>query len=173
LSGIAGWGIVGRLGRTRGRRGEFKAEIYSSESGRADRLGEVKLQKGALSRIAQTESVWYHDGRPVLKFAGIDSISDAEPWEHADILVPEAELARPGEGEFLHTDLIGCAVWEEGKERALGVVRGVEEYGSAPLLEVDVDGREVLVPLARSICYEIDVAGKIIRARLPQGLTEL
>jgi len=156
------------------------AEVYSSQPGRAERLGEVKLQKGPLSRMARVERVWHHDGRPVFKFEGVDSISDAEVWEGADILVPEAERARPEEGEFSHADLIGCAVWEDGKDRPLGVVSGVLEYGSAPLLEVAVGGgrevaggREVLVPLAREICREIDVAGKIIRAKLPEGLLDL
>jgi 16S rRNA processing protein RimM len=162
------------LGRTRGRRGELTAEVYSSQPGRAERLGEVKLQKGAISRMARVECVWHHDGRPVFKFEGVDSISDAEVWEGSDILVPEAERARPEEGEFSHADLIGCAVWEDGKDRPLGVVSGVLEYGSAPLLEVvDAGGREILVPLAREICREIDVTGKIIRANLPEGLTEL
>lgn len=165
--------MVGHLGRTRGRLGELKAEIYSSQPGRAERLGEVKLQKGAAARITRVEFAWQHDGVPVLKFAGIDSISDAEPWEGADILVPSAELARPAEGEFLHTDLIGCTVWDEGKDRPLGSVRAIKEYGGAPLLEVDAGGREVLVPLARSICREIDIAHKVIRAKLPEGLTEL
>jgi 16S rRNA processing protein RimM len=161
------------LGRTRGRRGELTAEVYSSQPGRAERLGEVKLQKGAVSRLARVEEVWHHDGRPVFKFEGVDSISDAEVWEGSDILVPEAERAKPEEGEFSHADLIGCVVWEDGKDQPLGVVSNVLDYGSAPLLEVDAAGREVLVPLVREICYEIDVAGKIIKARLPQGLTDL
>ena len=43
----------------------------------------------------------------------------------------------------------------------MGVVAERGRYGSAPLLEVEAaDGREILVPLARSICREIDVAAK-------------
>ena len=129
--------------------------------------------------MAHVQAVWYHDGVPVLKFDGIDSISDAEPWEHAEILVPSSQLAQAQEGEYLHTDLIGCVVWDDGDDgngrnaRPLGTVRGVQDYGSAPLLEVDVDGREVLIPLAHAICREIDVANKIIRAKLPEGLLDL
>lgn len=119
------------------------------------------------------ERVWHHDGIPILKFGGIDSISDAEPWEHAEVLVRAADLTPPAEGEFLYTDLIGCEVWDAVRGQPLGQVRGIQEYGSAPLLEVDSGGREILVPLARAICQEIDVARKIIRAKLPEGLTEL
>ncbi len=54
-----------------------------------------------------------------------------------------------------------------------GVVRAVEDYGGGPLLDVKLeDGRDVLVPFTLTICKEIDVAAKTIRAELPEGLLE-
>jgi 16S rRNA processing protein RimM len=165
---------VGRLKRSRGNRGELVAEIYSSQPGRAERLLNVRLEKDGLSRAAQVERVWHHDGRPVLKFAGIDSISDAEALQGAEILVEEAERVKPEEGEYSHDDLIGCTVWSEESGQAVGVVRGVEEYGGPPLLRLEAeDGREVLLPFARAICREIDIVGKVIRAAVPEGLLDL
>jgi 16S rRNA processing protein RimM len=162
---------VGRLIRARGRRGELLAEIYSSQPGRAEKLKEVKLDLNGRERSAQIEEVWYHDGKTVLKFAGIDSIDDAEEWAGADVLVPESERALPEEGEYSHADLIGCSVVGD---RPIGVVKGVEDYGGPPLLKLEApDGREILVPFARAICKEIDVENKIIRVDLPEGLVEL
>lgn len=119
------------------------------------------------------ERVWHHNGRTVLKFEGIDSISGAEAWSGADILVEEAERALPEPGEYSYAELIGCALAGEDGQ-TIGVVRGVEDYGGSPLLQVEAaGGREILVPFTRSICREIDVARKVIRASLPEGLTEL
>jgi len=148
------------------------AEIYSSQPGRAERLKRVMLEREGKRREAEVERVWFHDGRPVLKFAGIDSISEAEPWEGADILVSEADRARPEEGEYAFADLIGCAVWPMNAAEPLGVVKGIEEYGGPPLLKVEaIDGREILIPFAKAICREIRVEEKIIRVDLPEGLT--
>ena len=159
---------VGKLFRARGNRGELLAEIYSSQPGRAEELKEVTLEVDGRRRNAMVERVWFHDGRTVLKFAGIDSISQAEEWAGADILVPETERVEAAEGEFFHADLIGCQVVGVGP---VGVVKAVEDYGAAPLLNVETpDGREVLIPFVRSICREIDVAGKTIRVELPEGL---
>jgi 16S rRNA processing protein RimM len=109
----------------------------------------------------------------VFKFVGLDSISDSEVWRGADILVPEAERAGPAEGEYSHADLIGCNVVASGLPD-VGIVTGVEEYGGPPLLKVKTaDGREILVPFARAICREIDVAARVIRVELPEGLLEL
>jgi 16S rRNA processing protein RimM len=131
----------------------------------------VVLQSEGRQRPSEIEQVWNHDGRPVFKFAGIDSISDAEAWAGADILVPESERAQPEAGEYSHADLIGCSVIAD---RPIGVVKGIEEYGGPPLLKIEaMDGREILVPFAHSICREIDVAAKIIRVELPEGLLDL
>ena len=53
-----------------------------------------------------------------------------------------------------------------------GIVKGVEEFGGPPLLQVESGGRDVLIPFAREICKEIDVRNKIIRVVLPDGLLE-
>jgi 16S rRNA processing protein RimM len=163
---------VGRLFRVRGNRGELTGEIYSSQPGRAEKLNHVVLElENGKSRPSKVEEIWWHDGRPVFKFEGIDSISDAEPWAGADVLVEDSERELPEEGAFSHADLIGCVLWN-GTERA-GVVRAIEDFGGGPLLDVKLDdGRDVLVPFSRSICKEIDVVSKNIRAEVPEGLLD-
>jgi 16S rRNA processing protein RimM len=163
---------VGRLFRAWGNRGELGGEIYSPNPGRAEKLKAVLLERpDGKTRPSRVERVWWHDGRPVFKFEGIDSISDAEHWEGADVLVEDAERELPEEGAFSHADLIGCALWN--RKEKVGVVRAIEDYGGGPLLDIRLEnGRDVLVPFTLSICKEIDVAGKTIRAELPEGLLE-
>ncbi len=172
------WIVVGRILRERGRIGELTAEIYSSQPGRAEKLKDVMLALGGLKRPVQVERFWYHGDRPVFKFFGIDSISDAEVWRGAEILAPEGERARPEPGEYSHADLIGCEVRTFAGDQLLGVVRGIEDYGSQILLSVEKnagkDARgEMLIPFVNAICREIDVARKVIRVELPEGLAEL
>jgi 16S rRNA processing protein RimM len=81
----------------------------------------------------------------------------------------------PEEGAFSYADLVGCRVVGDAVvgDAQVGVVTEVEEYGGAPLLKVKAaDGREILIPFARSICKVIDVASKTIRVELPEGLLE-
>jgi 16S rRNA processing protein RimM len=161
---------VGRLFKAWGIRGELGAEIYSSHPGRAEKLKEVVLELAdGKSRPSRVERVWWHSGRPVFKFEGIDSISDAERWAGADMLVADSEREMPEEGAYSHADLIGCVIWN--RDRKIGVVRTVEDYGGGPLLDVKLeDGSDVLVPFTLAICKEIDVATKNIRAEFPEGL---
>jgi 16S rRNA processing protein RimM len=163
---------VGRLFRARGIRGEMTGEIYSSHPGRAEKLKNVVLESAdGKQRSSVVEEIWWHGGRPVFKFAGVDSMTDAERWAGADILVADAEREMPEEGAFSHADLIGCVVWN--RVANVGVVRGVEDFGGGPLLDVKLeDGRDVLVPFSRAICKEIDIPLKTIRAEVPEGLLD-
>jgi 16S rRNA processing protein RimM len=152
--------------------GEFIAEIDSPDPERAERLKTILLRKPPQEKTFEVENVWFHQGRPILQFAGIDSISAAEPWEHAEMLVSEGERALPEEGAYLHEDLIGCVVEDRGT--VLGTIEGIDEYGGPPILRLTTPGgKELLVPFVKAMCKDIDVKSKRIQVELPEGLTEL
>jgi len=130
----------------------------------------LKLGTRALS--VRVENAWLHGDRPILKLEGIDSISAAEPWVGAEILVEPGQVEPPADGEYSFADLVGCRVLSSGSE--LGVVDRIEEYGGPLLLAViKPQGGEVLIPFAHTICKHIDVANKAILVELPEGLLEL
>ncbi len=163
---------MGRLLRTRGRVGEFIAQIDSSDPTRAERLKHVLLRKPTQEKQFDVANVWFHGDRPILQFTGIDSISAAEPWEHSEILVPAEERAQPEEGAYLHEDLIGCVVEDRGQ--VIGTVEGVEEFGGPPVLSLrSPAGKELLIPFVKAMCTEIDITAKRIRVELPEGLADL
>jgi 16S rRNA processing protein RimM len=62
---------------------------------------------------------------------------------------------------------------DEATGRELGVVDGWQQYGGPSLLQVQVDGREVLIPFVEQICRKVDSEARIIRVDLPKGLLEL
>jgi 16S rRNA processing protein RimM len=70
--------------------------------------------------------------------------------------------------------LEGCRVETVGGVK-VGTVREVlHTGGEAPVLVIrDEAERENLVPLAESICVEIDVDAKLIRVDAPEGLLEI
>jgi len=166
------WVAIAILGKTRGNRGEILAIPLAGQPERFEGLERVWLF-GEGKRF-DLESVWLHDGRPVLKFRGIDSISDAEALVGAEVRLPIAGRMPLEEGEFYQADLIGCEVVELPSGERLGEVTGWQEAGGPNLLQVRMrDGGELLIPFARAICVEIDVAARRILVDLPAGLKEL
>jgi 16S rRNA processing protein RimM len=115
------------------------------------------------------EKAWFHDGVLIFKFAGIDTISDAESLRGAEVRVPLEDRAELEPGEYFQSDLIGCEVVERSTGQSLGRVADWADAGSGLL----VLESGALIPFARSICVEIDLAGRRILADLPEGLKEL
>ena len=120
------------------------------------------------------ERVWRHGDKLVFKFSGVDSISEAEKLEDADVCIPLEERAPLPDGEYYHWDLVGCDVIDRVTGKRLGMIEDWKEYGGPPLLEVKAkDGRVILIPFAKSIFQQIDLAAKRVLVDLPEGLDEL
>jgi 16S rRNA processing protein RimM len=161
------WVTVAVLGKPRGNRGELTAEQFSSNPERYAALKRVYLFGSG--KVAEVEEAWFHEGILIFKFAGIDTISDAEALRGVEVRIPLADRTALAEGEYFQSDLIGCEVLERGTGRSLGRVTDFKEAGSGLL----VLESGALIPFARSICGEIDPAEKRIVVDLPEGLKEL
>jgi len=166
-----GWVTVALLGRTRGKRGELTALPLSDKPERFQELREVYLfGSGAPYRV---ESAWFHGETLIFKFAGVDSISDAELLSGAEVRVPSSERVPLEEGEFFEDDLVGCQVVDRATGQSLGIVTAFDQGGGAGLLVVGSGPDELLIPFARSICVEIAPAARRIAVELPPGLKEV
>ncbi len=83
----------------------------------------------------QLEEHWFHKGHVVLKFAGVESISDAERLAGMELQIPAEQRAELEAGEAYVSDLVGCEVVNRGS--LVGAVADVQfGAGEAPLLVV-------------------------------------
>src|SRR4051812_9253231 len=122
-------------------------------------------------RAVEIESVWEFRAQPVFKFRGVDTMTDAEQLQGYELRIPLEERAPVPEGEYFHSDLIGCEVLERDGNK-LGMVSGWEDFGATGLLVVKGE-KELMIPFVKKFCVEIDVAGKRIVVELPEGLKDV
>ena len=123
------------------------------------------------TRTLEIESVWEQKNQPVFKFRGIDTMTAAEELQGYELRIPLEQRAPVPEGEYFHSDLIGCEV-VEADGSPVGTVTGWEDFGGTGLLVVKGE-KELMIPFAKKICVTIDVAGKRIVVELPEGLKEI
>jgi 16S rRNA processing protein RimM len=171
------WIVIAHLVRPQGRRGEVLADILTDFPERFGERREVMLldAKGNPLRSAALESHWLHKGRVVLKFAGMDSISDAEALRGLDVAIPREQRVSLDEDSVYISDLIGCHVIQAGRD--IGRIIAVDrEATAAPLLVVEAAGNsseEFLVPFVKAYLRRIDIEKKRIEMDLPEGLLEM
>jgi len=124
-------------------------------------------------REVQVESLWPHKEWLVLKFHGIESISDAEPLVGAELQLPSSERAQLEPGWTYLSDLVGCKVFDG--EREIGPIEDVTfGAGEAPLLVVNSGAKlPYEIPFAQAYLEKVDLERKQIRMRLPEGLLDV
>ncbi len=144
-----------------GRRGEVLAELHTDFPERFEERRQLwGLATDGSRRELQLEEHWFHKGGVVLKFAGVDSISDAERLKGLEVQVPVEQRSELEEGSAYVSEIVGCDVWINDAQRFLGRVSDVQfGAGEAPLLVVKLPvcavQSEVLVPFARRVCEEV------------------
>lgn len=186
------WIVLAHLLRPQGRKGELLADLFTDFPERFENQRRVFLAapgfKGEAgdARPAEVVAFWLpvgkNEGRVVLQFAGIDSISDAESIAGKDVLIPREERLPLDDESVYISELVGCTVYDGSQ--LVGVVEDVQfamtaDGGrriedAAPLLAVrSPEGDEVLIPFAKAFLVSMNTAAKRIDMTLPAGLVEV
>lgn len=187
---------LARVVKTQGRRGEVAAAVHSDVPGRfaegmklfalpsegSARKGPepenspARLAEKDARRQLEIEDLWPHKGLLVLKFRGVDSISEAEVLIGSELQLPRSQRAQLEAGWTYISDLVGCTVFDlsSGAGREIGRIEDVQfGAGEAPLLMVAGAGKKFDVPFAEAYLLSVDVARREVRMRLPEGMLEI
>jgi 16S rRNA processing protein RimM len=177
------WVLVARLVRPHGRRGELIAEILTDFPERFHervRLFLIPPERiGSRVREIELENFWFVRSRIVLKFAGIDSINEAEGLRGFAVAIPATERATLDAGSVYVSDLIGCRVIDLNRDGSdVGEIVEVDrESSSVELLVVRRrdrrEGGELLIPFVAAYVIRVDAVNRLVEMRLPEGLLEI
>jgi 16S rRNA processing protein RimM len=186
------WVVLAHLLRPQGRKGEILADLLTDFPDRFNAHPRVYLAKpdfdGKPAEAHETQVVahWLptgkNQGRIVLQFTDINSISEAEVWAGMEVIIPVEERHPLDDESNYISDLIGCTVYDG--PIAVGVIEDVHfpttPDGSkrledvAPLLAVSSpNGNEVLIPFVKTFLIRLDTQEKRIDMKLPAGLLEV
>jgi len=173
MNGPSEFITLARVVKAQGRRGEVAVELHTDVPDRLHQgLRLSALAEDGSRRELQIEDAWPHKDFLVLKFAGVESISEAETLAGCELQVPRNERAQLDEGVAYVSDLVGCTLADRGKD--VGVVSDVRfGAGEAPLLVVGSGKSELEVPFAQAFLVKIDLEAKRIEMNLPEGLLEV
>jgi len=162
--------VVGRVARAHGIKGDVTVNPETDFAEARFGPGQVvyRVRHGVVEALT-VERFRGHRARPILGFAGVATMNDAEAMAGVELRVPLAALEALPPGTFYVHDLVGCRVETRAGE-TIGEVGRVSGRGGATHLVVDGPAGETLIPLAAHICPEVDVARKVIVVDAPEGL---
>lgn len=166
--------------RPHGVRGEIACDILTDFPERLTKLKSVELWDGKRPpRPFAVKKCWLshsHGGQVIFQLENIDGIDAAKKLVGLEVQIPFDARAPLSKGSHYISDLVGCSVVEHDGS-PLGTVTDVQINGDlvsgTPVLLVEAQGSEILIPLAQDICVSIDTAARRIEVVLPDGLREI
>ena len=167
--------IIGEITRMHGLRGEVRVTPLTDDPDRFHRLAECVLWDASRDerQTRRIATARHHGAAVVIRFAGCETADAAAALAGRFIAVPRADALPPPPGRFYPWQLAGCrVVTEDGKE--VGRVSGIEHTPAQDLWVVtDAGGAERLIPAVAEIVTDVDLAGRRVVIRPPEGLLEL
>ncbi len=152
---------VGKVGKVYGQDGSVLLNLYDGFPDEIDTQEPLYVRLDGLAVPLFFESFKRHGRGARARFADVDNP------ERAAMLVGE-ELFMLGEQEH---DIEDFTAWNAVADGFRGTVTGYVDSAMNPLLEIEWQGREVLVPVA--FIEKIDPKARTISLVLPEGLLEL
>jgi 16S rRNA processing protein RimM len=163
---------VGRFGRPRGVSGEIYITPATDDPSRFLELNDIIVSGKGRRRRLHLEAVEVTGGRPVAKIEGIDSRDQAAQLTNLSIEIPIDQVRELPEGSYYQFDLVGCQVVDEdGTE--YGVIEEILFYPANDVYRIRSERfGEILFPVVDKFVLEVDIDGKRVVVRPPEGLFE-
>ena len=163
---------LGHISRIHGYKGSVVAFFDTDRPEAYTALESVFLEdRGELIPFFIEELAQNSKGHFILKFEEVEDEASALNLVGSELWLPLSILP-PLEGKsFYFHEIIGFELWEN--DRLLGTCKSVVDSSAQPLLVLEHQGKEVLIPAIDEFIVQIDREAKRMVLQLPEGLLSL
>ncbi len=159
--------LVAKITKPHGIHGEVVLESWTDVEGRLENTPAfLLLDHGKVLKEVTVESRRFIMGRPVFKFEGVSTRTEAELLRNRELGIPEDQLGQLPPNQFFIFHLVGMRiVLKDGRE--VSTVKDVLHTEGGDLLELENGD---LVPFVDEICLDVDRQTGRIVIDPPSGL---
>lgn len=164
---------IGRIERSFGVRGEARVRSLSDVPGRLEALRQVTIA-GLGGKTIDTVVTHVRPGGPtwIMGFEAFTTPEQVAEFRGGFLLAPRGDSPALPPDQYYQCDLIGMLVRDEAGT-VLGRLEGVWDMSDNQSFVVRQDGKEILIPAAKQVVVSVDVAGRVMTVRLPEGFGDL
>ncbi|MBS5793388.1 MAG: ribosome maturation factor RimM [Clostridiales bacterium] len=161
--------VIGKIVNTQGIKGEVRVVPTTDDINRFKKLKEVHICKRDNINLYEIENVRFHKQFVLLKFKGIDNMTDAEYLKNTEIKISK-DLAIPcEEDEYYISDLYGIEVTTD-EDEYIGRIEDIIFTGANDVYIVKKEGSQILIPAIKQCILNVDIKEKTMRVHLLEGL---
>jgi 16S rRNA processing protein RimM len=107
----------------------------------------------------------------IVKLQDVD-IDNVKEFVQTDMFLPLSQLPKLSGNRFYFHEVIGFKVVDD-RLGEIGTCKDFMELANNPLMQVDHDGNEILIPASQQFVTKVDRENKVLHVTTPEGLVEL
>ena len=162
---------IGRVVKSHGVKGEVAVELLTDESEDHIVVGAVLTGRQAGKELQlKVKTVRPHQQRLLVSFEEVPDRTAADSLRGMKFVADPLERDEDSD-EYYNHELIGLTVRHNGSD--VGEVAGVMDAPNRKILEINYQGKEVLVPFVMDFVPEIDLEEGYLVISPPEGLLDV
>jgi len=163
---------VGYIAKPHGLKGELTIFIDADVPNDITVLDSVFVNEGEALIPYFITHISVNGNKAFVKFEDVDTIDTAELLCKRSLYLPKTARPKSTKGGFYDDEVIDFQVTDETLGK-LGTITDVMSDGPNPLLVMDYQEKEVLIPINSPFITFVDKRKKIITVNLPDGFLDI
>lgn len=165
--------VLGNVAKLYGFKGEVSIYLDVTNPYEYQELGSVFVDyHGQLTPFFIESLQMQNKGFARVKFEGVDSEEDAKTILKCQLYLPLSFLPNLEGTSFYDHEVIGFTAIDE-KFGNIGTIVQILDYSANPLIQIDNQGTEILIPLLEGTITKVDRVDKALYFTSPEGLVPL
>tara|TARA_B110000285_G_C15020131_1_gene561117 strand:- start:486 stop:1076 length:591 start_codon:yes stop_codon:yes gene_type:complete len=165
--------LLGMITKPHGYKGDVVLFVDADEPLQYRELDSIWVQEASGLVPYFFDSLRPHGDRFVAHLEGVDTEAAAQRLAGSKVFLPEKLLPELPTDSFYFHEASGWTLFDSLSKTEVGSIVRVLDHGAYPLLEVDADGKEVLVPLPDHMNLHVDRTRGVLEVELPEGLLDV
>ena len=163
---------VGKIVKTHGLKGEVTLRIDNEQFDEIEELNYFLLDINDRLIPYFIENIGYHSHKSFILFQDLKTLEAAAQLVGTAVYLPLDLLPEKEGNDFYSHEVVDFLVIDEEKGE-LGKVQEIIEYPTQSLIQICINGKEVLIPIHDDIIKDVDRDGKKILIKAPNGLIDM
>ncbi|MBM3164158.1 MAG: 16S rRNA processing protein RimM [Bacteroidetes bacterium] len=170
---MKGYFQIGHIAKLHGFKGEVSLFLDVTQPDNYRSLNVIFFEIEGIATPFPIQSVKpMINGFMVLKLEGVNSEAEARRLVRKSVFLSDSLLPVLDEHSFYDHEIVGFTVIDAVRGN-IGTAIGVIDHPSNPLLQVDKEGVEILIPLNLELYKKVNRTEKTLTLTTPEGLLEV
>lgn len=163
---------VGKIVKTHGLKGEVTLRIDNEQFDDIEELNYFLLDINDKLIPYFVENITFHSNKSFVLFQDLKTLEAANQLVGISVYLPLDLLPEKDGNDFYSHEVVDFLVIDEEKGE-LGKVQEIIEYPTQSLIQILINGKEVLIPIHDDIIQDVDREEKKIYIKAPNGLIDM